>query len=92
VDFTNLENDEFNKILWAIGLEDGLGHKLGKGKALGFGTCAIRLKDAYIINWEDRFSSLADTGLDYLNVEKLKANPKPFANYEELKRAMTVAQ
>ncbi|MDY6868457.1 MAG: RAMP superfamily CRISPR-associated protein, partial [Chloroflexota bacterium] len=92
VDFTNLENDEFNKILWAIGLEDGLGHKLGKGKALGFGSCAIRLKDAYIINWEDRFSSLTEPGLDFLNIERLKANPKSFANYEELKRAMTVSQ
>lgn len=92
VGFTNLENDELNKILWAIGLEDGLAHKLGKGKALGFGSCAVRLKDAYIINWEERFSSLAEPGLGYLNIERLKANPKPFANYEELKRAMTIAQ
>ena len=34
----------------------------------------------------------ANPGLDYLNIERLKANPTSFANYDELKRAMTVAQ
>lgn len=92
VDFTNLENDELNKILWAAELEDGLAHKLGKGKALGFGSCAVRLKEAYIINWQRRFSSLTDLGLDYLKLEGLKASPTTFANYDELKHALTIAK
>jgi len=92
VDFTNLEKDEFNKILWAIGLEDGLGHKIGKSKALGFGSCKVRLKEAYLIDWKDRFSTLTDSGLGYLNLEKLKPFTKKFANYQELKEALSLSE
>ena len=90
VDFTNLEQDEFNKILWAIALEDSLAHKMGKSKALGFGSCKIRLKDAYIIFWDDRFSSLTDLGYGQLNIEGLKSNPKNFTNYQELRKALAL--
>ncbi|HJW85118.1 MAG TPA: RAMP superfamily CRISPR-associated protein [Candidatus Brocadiaceae bacterium] len=45
----NLDKDELGKLLLAIELDDGLGHKIGLGKAIGLGSCRIiidRLKSS----------------------------------------------
>lgn len=39
----NLDKDEFGKLLLAIELYKGLGHKIGIGKAIGLGSCCITI-------------------------------------------------
>lgn len=37
----NLEPEELGRLTLAIGLDEGLGHKIGMGKAIGLGSCRI---------------------------------------------------
>lgn len=55
----NLEVEEFGKLLLAIELDEGLGHKLGLGKAVGLGGCRVTINWNYsIINkGETRYNS-----------------------------------
>ena len=39
----NLTKEELGKLLLAIELHDGLGHKIGLGKAIGLGSCCITI-------------------------------------------------
>lgn len=43
VQVENLDKDELGKLLLAIELYDGLGHKIGLGKAIGLGSCRITI-------------------------------------------------
>ena len=84
--FTNLQRDELQKLIWAIELEQGLGHKIGKGKALHFGSCRIDIRDAYLIDWKQRFSSLNNLGLIDLDISEYRIEVED----NELKKALTL--
>ena len=50
VNFENLTDEELGVLIYAIELEDGLLHKVGKGKAFGFGSCKIEIKEFLLEN------------------------------------------
>lgn len=50
VNFENLTDEELGVLIYAIELEDGLLHKIGKGKAFGFGSCKIEIKEFLLEN------------------------------------------
>ena len=50
VNFENLTDEELGVLVYAIELEDGLLHKIGKGKAFGFGSCKIEIKEFLLEN------------------------------------------
>ncbi|MFZ7111979.1 MAG: RAMP superfamily CRISPR-associated protein [Desulfatiglandales bacterium] len=43
IQFANLDEGDLLTLLYALVLEPGLGHKLGHGRPLGLGSCAIEL-------------------------------------------------
>lgn len=54
VNFENLTDEELGVLIYAIELEDGLLHKVGKGKAFGFGSCKIEIKE-FLLENKDKY-------------------------------------
>jgi hypothetical protein len=59
VDFWNLSDDELKHLIWSLQLNEGLGHKIGKGKSLGFGSCKITIspQQSWEYDWSERYRS-----------------------------------
>ena len=54
VNFENLTDEELGVLIYAIELEDGLLHKVGKGKAFGFGSFKIEIEE-FILENKDKY-------------------------------------
>lgn len=55
--FWNLEKEELQRLMWCVALEQGLGHKMGNNRYLGFGSLRLRvLPDSYLIDWAKRYA------------------------------------
>lgn len=54
VNFENLTDEELGVLIYAIELEDGLLHKVGKGKAFGLGSCKIEIKE-FLLENKDKY-------------------------------------
>lgn len=50
VHFENLTDEELGVLIYAIELEEGLLHKVGRGKAFGFGSCKIKIEEFNLEN------------------------------------------
>jgi len=58
VDFENLAPLELGALLYALELEEGMYHRLGYAKPLGFGSVKITVEEVKIIGWDERLRSL----------------------------------
>ncbi len=58
VDFDNLAPLELGALLYALELEEGMFHRLGYAKPLGFGSIRVTVEKVEIIDWEARLQSL----------------------------------
>jgi CRISPR/Cas system CSM-associated protein Csm3 (group 7 of RAMP superfamily) len=89
VRFWNLEDEEMQRLLWAISLESGLAHKMGHHRYLGFGSLRLRvLPQSYLIDWSQRYSGQSEEEWQLpIQVEEW-LNPDVIAHYAELQRAM----
>ncbi|MBI4769235.1 MAG: hypothetical protein HY784_02175 [Chloroflexi bacterium] len=57
VRFWNLTEDELRRLVWCVGLEDGLAHKMGRYRYLGFGSLALRiLPESHLVDWAARYA------------------------------------
>ena len=58
----NLKSEELSTLLLAIELDEGLGHKIGLGKAIGLGSCQISIdpEKSVLYRPSDRYSSLVN--------------------------------
>jgi CRISPR/Cas system CSM-associated protein Csm3 (group 7 of RAMP superfamily) len=84
--FWNLENEELQRLLWSIVLEDGLAHKAGKNRYLGFGALSIKLlPESYLISWDDRYAN--DKWKQPIDISKL-ISTDCIKNYNALKDAL----
>jgi hypothetical protein len=55
--FWNLEELEFQRLIWSIVLEPGLAHKLGHHRHLGFGSLRLQLMpESFLIDWGKRYT------------------------------------
>jgi len=57
VDFENLAPLELGALLYALALEEGMFHRLGYAKPLGFGSVKVTVQQVQIIDWEARLRS-----------------------------------
>jgi len=62
MEFENLTEVELGALLWALELEEGMFHRLGLGKPLGFGSVKLRVTGLEIMRPGRRYVSLADSG------------------------------
>jgi CRISPR-associated protein (TIGR03986 family) len=67
LDFENLTPLELGALLWALELPDGMHHRLGYAKPLGFGSVTVKVAKIAIINWTDRLTSLDKTAISWLD-------------------------
>ena len=91
--FWNLTEQELQRLIWCLVLEDGLAHKMGKARYLGFGSLKFSLlEESYLINWENRYAGKAEESWR----TPLKAadwtNPKVIAQYDRLREALNAKQ
>lgn len=54
VDFENLTEEELSLLIYAIVLEDGMCHKIGMGKPVGFGSIKVEIENIEFYNFLDR--------------------------------------
>ncbi len=93
VRFWNLLESELQRLIWCLELEDGLAHKMGKARYLGFGSLKLRLlNDSYLINWANRYSGKADDSWRSPLQASDWINPKVIAHYAELQEALNAKQ
>ncbi|MDA8336100.1 MAG: TIGR03986 family CRISPR-associated RAMP protein [Peptococcaceae bacterium] len=58
IDFENLARLELGALLYALDLEDGIFHRLGYAKPLGFGSVKVTVRKVETINWKARLESI----------------------------------
>ncbi|HEX28739.1 TPA: hypothetical protein ENG04_01515 [Candidatus Poribacteria bacterium] len=89
--FWNLEEQELQRLIWCLILEDGLAHKMGKLRYLGFGSIKFRiLPTSYFIDWSKRYAGKPENEWRLpIDVEEL-INTEVIEHYEELRRALNV--
>ena len=91
VSFRNLTEEELGILIYSLELEPGLLHKFGKAKALGFGSCEIKITDCLLESTEKYDSFVkAYEKIDkekYLEIvkEKYKLNTNERKEIVELK-------
>jgi len=62
VEFENLAEIELGALLWALELEEGMFHRLGLAKPLGFGSVKLRVTGLEVMRPGRRYISLANSG------------------------------
>jgi len=87
--FWNLEEPELQRLIWCVGLEPGLAHKMGKNRYLGFGSLRLRvLADSYLIDWAKRYAGQPeDEWRMPLSVDEWR-QPAVVMHYQALRKAL----
>ncbi len=91
--FWNLEEEELQRLIWCVGLEEGFAHKMGKHRYLGFGSLRLTiLPESYLTDWARRYAGEPEDAWrgalqpgDWLYRDVL-------AHYPELRRALRAEQ
>lgn len=68
IDFENLAPLELGALFYALELEEGMFHRLGYAKPLGFGSVKVTVKEVCIIDWEERLRNV-EPGADWGRLE-----------------------
>ncbi|MBF0420834.1 MAG: hypothetical protein HQL78_11795 [Magnetococcales bacterium] len=92
VRFVNMEKEELERLIWCIGLEKDLAHKMGKGRQLGLGSLRLRLlPESFLIDWQARYDASRPNvdGRNALFVDQWH-NPKVINQYNELRQFLRV--
>jgi hypothetical protein len=87
--FWNLEEPELQRLIWCVGLEPGLAHKLGNHRYLGFGSvrCHI-LPDSYLIDWTKRYAGQPEANWQVPLRSADWIKPAVVAHYQDLRKAL----
>ncbi len=91
--FWNLTETEMQRLIWCLVLEDGLAHKMGKGRQLGFGSLRFNILPAsYLIDWSNKYAgkSEKDWQLPVQVKQWLKADV--INHYAKLRKALNANQ
>lgn len=87
--FWNLEEVELQRLIWCVGLEPEMAHKLGHHRHLGFGALRLSItSESYLTDWATRYSSSAqDAGQVPLQVDRWQ-NQQAIAHLAGLQQAL----
>lgn len=70
--FENLSDIELGTLVYALELEEGLLHKIGRAKAYGFGSCKIEIKEILLDNESKYQSFIASYNQELSFLENIK--------------------
>lgn len=91
--FWNLTDKELQRLMWCLVLEDGLAHKMGRCRYLGFGSLKILLKqDSYLIGWENRYAGKDEAAWRKPLLKEDWITPDVIENYKFLREALNAKQ
>ncbi len=68
--FENLSQVEFGALLWSVEMEEGMHHKLGLAKPLGFGSVKLSIRNIKFIDFKERYISFTGDGWRTVNDQK----------------------
>ena len=94
IEFENLAPVELGALLWSIEMEEGMFHKLGLAKPLGFGSVKLGVKKIEILKPKERYGSITGNGWetvgddkkkDWINVFKAAMKEKYNKDFDKLK-------
>lgn len=68
VTFKELTEEELGILIYGLELEEGMGHKIGKAKSFGLGSCVIKIDEILLKN-KDRYKQFSKP---YTSMEKEK--------------------
>jgi CRISPR/Cas system CSM-associated protein Csm3 (group 7 of RAMP superfamily) len=90
VRFWNLSEQELQRLIWCLVLEQELAHKIGKSRYLGFGSLRLQiLTDSFLIDWANRYSGKAKQNWRLpISIDEW-INPSVIEHYAELRKALT---
>ena len=85
VRFWNLEDEELQRLIWCLVLEERLAHKMGKARYLGLGSLRLHLlPDSFLTTWVDRYAADSQRPGDRpIQVDEWR-HPRVIHHYEEL--------
>ena len=84
--FWNLEEEELQRLVWSLALEEGLAHKMGQRRYLGFGSLRLRiLPESYLIDWSARYAGKPESAWQKPFDPARWHNPKVIYHYRALK-------
>lgn len=87
--FWNLEREELQRLIWCVGLEPELAHKLGHHRYVGFGSLRLRLlPESFLIDWPGRYAGQAETEWQQPIRDADWLDPKTVSHYTDLKKAL----
>lgn len=91
--FWNLEDEELQRLVWTVALEDNLAHKIGHERYLGFGSLRLNiLPHSYLINWSKRYAGGSeDNWQEPLDIGNWRV-PKAISNHAVLQRVLNAGQ
>ena len=93
VRFWNLEEEEWQRLIWTIVLEPELAHKMGKHRYLGFGSLRLRiLPQSYLIDWTARYQGKSEQEWQKAIDLDHWRNTRVIAHYADLRKALHAAQ
>lgn len=79
IEFENLSSSELGALIYSLELEDGMYHRLGYGKPLGFGSVKITIEKIETIDWSKRLISIEPkAGCEGVKKERISELRKMF--------------
>jgi hypothetical protein len=89
VRFWNLEKEELQRLVWCLALEEGLAHKIGNGRYLGFGSLGFKvLPESYLIDWTRRYEGKTEQEWRLPLTVSEWSTPEVIEHYAALKKAL----
>jgi CRISPR/Cas system CSM-associated protein Csm3 (group 7 of RAMP superfamily) len=87
--FWNLEQQELQRLIWCLALEEKLAHKMGKGRYLGFGSLRLHVQpESFLIDWANRYTGKDDRAWRTPLKASEWIDPKAIAHYADLQNAL----
>jgi len=87
--FWNLLEEELQRLIWCIHLEEGLAHKIGRARYLGFGSLGLQIQPtSFLIDWAKRYGDGMDDAWQIPFTVSDWINPKVLSNYAVLKKVL----
>lgn len=89
VRFWNLEEAELQRLVWALTLEDGLAHKMGRHRYLGLGSLRFSLlPESHLTDWAERYTASPQSdGCLPFDLAQWR-NPQVVAHLDEMRAAL----
>lgn len=87
--FWNLMEEELQRLLWCVGLEKGLAHKMGHHRYLGFGSLRMHIMpSSFLVDWSRRYAGKGDGEWQRPLPPLDRIDAKTISNHAELRKAL----